>query len=64
MSTIYGQKGVDDGSNWRGVRGRPILAWIDGVKAAFGNRGMMVEAYSSMRKRSERVENQSTNVTE
>ena len=26
------------------VRGRPRLGWMDGVKVAFGNRGMMVEA--------------------
>ena len=26
------------------VRGRPWLGWIDGVKVAFGNRGMTVEA--------------------
>ena len=26
------------------VRGRPRLGWIDGVKVAFGNRGMTVEA--------------------
>ena len=26
------------------VRGRPRLVWMDGVKVAFGNRGMMVEA--------------------
>ena len=27
-----------------GVRGRPMLGWIDGVKVALGNRGMTVEA--------------------
>ena len=26
------------------VRGRPRLGWMDGVKVAVGNRGMMVEA--------------------
>ena len=26
------------------VRGRPKLGWIDGVKAALGNRGITVEA--------------------
>ena len=26
------------------VRGRPRLGWMDGVKVAFGNRGMRVEA--------------------
>ena len=26
------------------VRGRPRLAWIDGVKVALGSSGMMVEA--------------------
>ena len=26
------------------VRGRPRLGWLDGVKVALGNRGMMVEA--------------------
>ena len=26
------------------VRGRPMLGWMDGVKAALGNRGMTVEA--------------------
>ena len=25
------------------VRGRPRLGWMDGVKVAFGNRGMKVE---------------------
>ena len=27
-----------------GVRGRPRLGWLDGVKVALGNRGMTVEA--------------------
>ena len=27
-----------------GVRGRPRLGWMDGVKVALGNRGIMVEA--------------------
>ena len=26
------------------VRGRPRLGWLNGVKVALGNRGMMVEA--------------------
>ena len=26
------------------VRGRPRLGWVDGVKVALGNRGMMVQA--------------------
>ena len=26
------------------VRGRPIVGWMDGVKVAFGYRGMTVEA--------------------
>ena len=26
------------------VRGRPRLGWIDGVKVALGNRGLLVEA--------------------
>ena len=26
------------------VRARPRLGWMDGVKVAFGNRGMIVEA--------------------
>ena len=30
-------------SGWQ-VRGRPRLGWMDGVKVAFGNRGMTVEA--------------------
>ena len=29
-------------SGGRGL-GRPRLGWMDGVKVAFGNRGMMVE---------------------
>ena len=28
----------------RRVRGRPKLGWMDGVKVALGNRGMIVEA--------------------
>ena len=32
------------------VRGRPRLGWIDGVKVALGNRGMMVEAARKIRK--------------
>ena len=30
------------------VRGRPRLGWMDGVKVAFGNRGMTVEAMVHM----------------
>ena len=30
--------------SWGRVRGRPRLGWMDGVKVAFGNRGMTVEA--------------------
>ena len=37
------------------VRGRPWFGWVDGVKVALGNRGMMVED-ASMRERSKRVE--------
>ena len=46
----------------RGVRGRPRLGWMDGVKVALGNRGMTEEAArqcrgcASMHERSERVE--------
>ena len=40
----YGQKGVDAGSKWRRVRGRPRLGWMNGVRVAFGNRGMTVKA--------------------
>ena len=36
----YRMTEVSDGR----VRGRPGLGWIDGVKVALGNRGMMVEA--------------------
>ena len=32
------------------VRGRPRLGWMDGVKVALGNRGMMVEAADNARK--------------
>ena len=32
------------------VRGRPRLGWMDGVKVALGNRGMMVEAARQCRK--------------
>ena len=32
------------------VRGTPRLGWMDGVKVAFGNRGMMVEAARQWRK--------------
>ena len=34
----------------RWVRGRPRLGWMDGVKVALGNRGMMVEAASQCAK--------------
>ena len=37
------------------VRGRPRLGWMDGVKVALGNIGMIVEA-APMRERLERVE--------
>ena len=30
--------------SWGWVLGRPRLGWMDGVKVALGNRGMMVEA--------------------
>ena len=46
------------------VRGRLSLRWMDGVKVAFGKRGITVEAEETMRKRSERVENPGTYVTE
>ena len=39
------------------VRGRPRLGWMDGVKVALGNRGMMVDA---AREISERVESPGT----
>ena len=32
------------------VRGRPRLGWMDGVKVAFGNKGMVVEAARQSRK--------------
>ena len=32
------------------VRGRPRLDWMDGVKVALGNRGMMVEAVQQFMK--------------
>ena len=35
------------------VRGRPRLGWMDGVKVAFGNRGMTVEAARKTGKRGE-----------
>ena len=34
---------------------RPRLGWMDGVKVALGNRGMMVEAARQCAKRPERV---------
>ena len=38
-------KGVDGRSQWRtGTRETYRLGWMDGVKAALGNRGMTVEA--------------------
>ena len=33
---------AEAGGGW--VRGRPRLGWMDGLKVALGNRGMMVEA--------------------
>ena len=40
----YGQKGVDGRSQWgTGIRETEV-GWMDGVKVAFGNRGMTVEA--------------------
>ena len=30
--------------SWGWVRGRPRLGWMDGVKVALGNRGIMMEA--------------------
>ena len=39
------------------VRRRPRLGWMDGVKVALGNRGMMVEVHK-------RVESPGTYVTE
>ena len=35
------------------VRGRPRLGWMDGVKVAFGNRGMTVEAARNIGKSGE-----------
>ena len=45
------------------VRGRRRLFWMDGVKVAFGNRGVTVEAARQCA-RSERVESPGTYVTE
>ena len=44
------------------VRGRPTLGWMDGVKVAFGNRGMTVEAARQCRKIG-KVESPGTYVT-
>ena len=38
----YGQKGVDGRSQWR-TGARETEVRLDGVKVAFGNRGMTVE---------------------
>ena len=35
------------------ARGRPRLGWMDGVKVALGNRGMMVEAARKTRNKGE-----------
>ena len=45
---------MDEVSGGR-VRGRPRprLGWMDGVKVALGNRGMMVEAARKIRKSGE-----------
>ena len=41
----FGQKGFDAAVvSLERVRGRPRLGWMDGVKVALGNIGMMVEA--------------------
>ena len=45
------------------VRGRPRLGWMDGVKVAFGNSAMTVEA-ACLRERSGSVESPCTYVTE
>ena len=55
----YGQKGVDDRSQW-GTGTRETEVRMDGVKVALGNRGMMVEAA----RRPESVDSPGTYVTE
>ena len=40
----YGQKGVDDRSQWGTGMRETEVGWMDGVKVALGNRGMTVEA--------------------
>ena len=45
------------------VRGRPRLRWIDSVKVALGNRGMMVEAAQQWAK-DRRVESPGTYINE
>ena len=45
------------------VRGRPRLGWMDGVKVALGNRGLMDGDSETMREKSERVESPGTYVT-
>ena len=40
----YGQKGVDCRSQWRTGTRETEVSWMDGVKMAFGNRVMTVEA--------------------
>ena len=49
---LYGQKGVDSRSGGR-VRGRPRLAWMDGVNVALGNRGTTVETARKIGKNEE-----------
>ena len=44
------------------VRGRPRLGWMDGVKVAFGNRGITVEAACQCAK-DRRVDSPGTYVT-
>ena len=46
------------------VRGRPRLCWMDGVKVAFGNRGMMVEAARQCAKDRKELGSPSTYVIE
>ena len=53
-SVSYGQKGVDEGSKWIAVRGRPRLGWMDGVKVELGNRGMMADNARKIRKSGKR----------
>ena len=49
------------------VRGRPRLGWMDGVKVALGNRGMINSdgvGCPTIRERPESVESPGTHVTE